>query len=386
MQRLGRVGLMFADAGGFSGQKAASLFVNGDLHLCGHKTVLFRLPALQQRSPKTLIKYIGRLIGALKDIWFEARDVTVLHVNLGQSSFSMIRDGLAVFLALVCFPGCRLILSLHGNNLSSWGILDVRRLGLSSILQLADGITVLGYRQASTLISWGKPGRRIIKVNNRCDLPPISITSLREKHRARTCTILFLGSLIPDKGYVRFLEAIKVLDEKRISGIRGILCGKFLDSISSAEEFESTEYIDRICQSVNANTRNSIEWIKGASGTPKLQILRESNIVVFPSLYKTEAQPIVLIEAMSQGCAILSSRIGVISEMFSKGDVVWLETASAAEVATKLEMLVKDNAQCERLGASALRRFEKAFSGDLHRATWNRLVQPLNGGREFSIL
>lgn len=57
-----------------------------------------------------------------------------------------------------------------------------------------------------------------------------------------------------------------------------------------------------------------LHYVGGVYGQDKVQFLRDVDIFVFPTRYYHEAQPIVLHEALSAGCAVISTDRGCIAE------------------------------------------------------------------------
>ena len=85
----------------------------------------------------------------------------------------------------------------------------------------------------------------------------------------------------------------------------------------------ATEWIQRRCEEINASAAVRIEWVQGAFGREKDELFRHAHIFVLPS--KTEGQPLVLLEALASGCAVIATNVGGIPETVDADTAILLE-------------------------------------------------------------
>ena len=91
------------------------------------------------------------------------------------------------------------------------------------------------------------------------------------------------------------------------------------------------------------------------------ELLCTLDIYLFPSLW--EGFPYSIIEAMSAGCTIISTKVGGIPEAIRDGENgLLIDPASTAAIADAIEKLIRDPNLRARLGASARKRFTQKFS------------------------
>ena len=152
-------------------------------------------------------------------------------------------------------------------------------------------------------------------------------------------TVLFLGRLEPIKGTDLLLTAMREIKETRL-----IVAGdgperRPLERL--ARQFElNVQFAGR----VNAITRD--------------ELIRSSDIVVIPSRAidgsRTEGMPLICLEAMAAGRAVVVSRTGGLPEIIRDGENGLLfGTDDAGSLAECLKRLVADEALRARLGENA---------------------------------
>lgn len=96
--------------------------------------------------------------------------------------------------------------------------------------------------------------------------------------------------------------------------------------------------------------------------TPRL--LRMFDVFVLPSLF--EGLPVVLIEAMAAGCAVVATRIGGVEEVVAHGvNGLLVEAGNSTSLASALRELIVSPVQRKRLSAQARKTVEREFSAGL---------------------
>jgi len=98
------------------------------------------------------------------------------------------------------------------------------------------------------------------------------------------------------------------------------------------------------------------------SGAEKAEELAWADVFVFPTSYRNEGQPLVVLEAMAAGLAIVSTKHRGIPDTVRNGEEALLtDPGDVDELAGALERLAGDPALRARLGAAARVRYEEHF-------------------------
>ena len=350
------------------------------------KTVIF--PAFDREAANSLIYYPLYLVKVLF-LWLNFIKLLfaaspILYINLGQSYTSILRDGLP-FIILSLLRRTSAVISLHGHIFTSWPVKSIKSKLFITVLKRAQRVTVLGENQRKHLISLGLNEKVVQVVNNTCSLQHTKQNKLpaEPKGAIKILNLLFLSNLIKSKGYREYLDAIEVLARKLPSNIQvqAVLCGKMMISgTSDSDETikDSVGWIEDKIRTINSLKGMHIDWIQGAYNAEKSVLFNQADIFIFPSKYAVEAQPIVLLEAMSSGCAIISSTAGEISSTVNELCAVTLDDISATSIADEvLSFISHRNLVGYKKAAQDL--FHKKFSMSRYAKDWNHLFATLKG-------
>lgn len=329
------------------------------------------LPAFQRsrRSPFYLLGYFMRVFCS----WFNIVTVAFsaqpkVYVNLGQTYLSLIRDGLP-FLILSFFKPYSMVISLHGHVFTTWnGSEKVCKLFMS-ILSRAQVVTVLGSVQKEKLMSLGLSGNKIEIVPNTCEFDVY-----HKEDSEGSLNILYLSNLIEEKGYLEYLDFLELISQEKLTKkIDAVLCGTIYEG-----ESDQTLELEKRMDKINKSEQVSLIWIKGAYGSDKEELFRKADIFVFPSKYRVEAQPIVLVEAMATSCAIITTKVGEIPSTVSEKCSYLLRQPNPIEIVEKVLSLTEDKLKLKAMQFESAKRFEEFFSLDIYKKNWKGIFNRLD--------
>jgi hypothetical protein len=381
----GPVYFCFANPAGFSGQKAATeLVIKG---LTRRKWTCRRLAQPVLERGEGVLNALPRYLVALLVAWiralFHLMTKGFICVELGQTRASFVRDSVPLLLGWARLGRKRVVVSLHGSLFMNWAerSFDVR--AFRFLLNRAGTITVLGERQRARLIDLGLPDHRVVIVVNSCEVEPATAEEVAAKHQlervpGQTVRLLHLGSLIDTKGFPEYLEALLRISRLDGPNIDAVLCGplaasQFSSRFSSLLSAEA--WIDQQIAAINSSPRVHSRWIKGAVGVEKTSLFREADIFVLPTRYPVEAQPLVLLEAMASGCAIITTRIGEIPTILDDQSAVFIAEPVNNALAPVLQVLIGNAQARSRLAAAAHSRFVAQYGIERHIDQWEMLLE-----------
>lgn len=168
----------------------------------------------------------------------------------------------------------------------------------------------------------------------RCGLELDKLPAPRRQARSFVRLIL-VGRLSPEKGIGGLLEALAACTGKRP---QLVIVG---DGPMRGE-------LDRMVERLGL--RNHVTFLGRLPERQTLEQIAQSDILVLPSFM--EGLPIVLMEAMALGKAVIATRVAGIPELISDGENGLLFTPSKwDELAIKITVLASDRELRERLGA-----------------------------------
>lgn len=370
---------------GDSGQRRATELIIESLGKDKINSTVVAVPVLDRSDGfffLALLRYVWSLLAAWGYYLISIRHWTIMHWTIGQTNQALIRDSFPVSI-------CRLlkrpiVTSIHGSNFMEWN----REKGLGvrffSQLKRCAAVTVLGEKQRKHLLNQELSDSQVIVVPNCCEFDPISETDLMEKLSQslnRPINLLFLSSLIDSKGYPLFVEAVEAISQHEDIELNVVLCGRLTGSQFASRFASLLDAENWLCdkiESINRSLRVKITWIRGAWGEDKKALFEAADIFCLPTTYKVEAQPLVLLEAASQGCALISSRVGEIPSTFEAAECLFLEKASVDNVVEAIQRLIVNRDKRCKLARAAWMRYKSNYTMARYSDNWAEVFTHLD--------
>ncbi len=305
----------------------------------GKKVYLEYLPTMVEGSKLRKLCKAGtaylRFLGSVNNF-------DVIHVN-SASDRSFERK--SFFIKAAKRRGKTIVLHQHGGDFENYyaGLSDKRKKQTIDVFNMADHVLVLAE-------PWKKYFEKITGRND-IEVFPNTIASIPDVDKSYgTHRLLFLGRICKTKGISELLFAVDKLKDN-YPELKLVLGGIFEDKsylaqVKTINDKHGEEFI--FCPG----------WIMGED---KDRLLEEADIFVLPTYF--EGQPVCVLEAMANKCAIAASDVGGIPQMI-EDDVTGLlckpcNTDSLIEV---LERLLVDANLCKTLGVNAKVKVETDFS------------------------
>lgn len=163
----------------------------------------------------------------------------------------------------------------------------------------------------------------------------------------------FLSNITEEKGIFEFLNAI----ENGVSRhcLEAVIAGPLDDAIAAA-------VLKRVSEAENCR------YVGAVYGADKHDFFSNIDVLVFPTKYPNEAEPVTILEALAYGCPVVAFDRGCIKELIpaSAGFVVDFGPQVEQEVAHLLRRLSKDRALLQRLAVGAREHFEGLRTSGQH--------------------
>jgi glycosyltransferase involved in cell wall biosynthesis len=173
-------------------------------------------------------------------------------------------------------------------------------------------------------------------------------------------TVTFIGAFTEGKGPERFIEVVSLLRDRGIDA-HAVAAG-------DGPLFASLQGPAR---------RAAVELLGSRSDIPEL--LRQSDVMVFPSRPMGEGMPGVLIEAGLSGVPVVATDVPGVRTIVSDGETGFVVAEDGvAAMADATEQLLSDHSRRAEMGDAARNRCVERFSLDVVAKIWlDEIVSPL---------
>jgi glycosyltransferase involved in cell wall biosynthesis len=304
-------------------------------------------------SESTIVRLFTGIINSFR-IYFEVRKIIrkerpqLIHLA-SSASLSLIKDILLLNLAgrhnipVITHWHFGRIPSLADRHNWEWKL-------LSHAIRKSSQSIVIDGSSFKTLLSAGFSDVSYIPNPIGLDFEQKAKTlSKNSQHRIQG-RVIFVGHIIKNKGVYELVEACSL-----IASIKELIL------VGPYEEVVKKELLKL------ATKRDNGIWLKIIGKLDKdhvLEIMENSPLLVLPSY--TEGFPLVVIEAMSMGCAVIATNVGAIPEMLvTKSNTpcgVCVHVKDLEELRQAIIALVEDPAKTETLGKNGIERVIKNYT------------------------
>lgn len=141
--------------------------------------------------------------------------------------------------------------------------------------------------------------RRVRPLSNAAFIDAGPATARQELH-----TLGFLGNITPEKGILEFL------DVQAATGLRALVAGPFM-----SPEIEAA---------IRARLAG-VEYVGPKYGDEKRKFFDEIDVLLFPSKYSNEAEPLTVLEAMAHGVPVIAWQRGCLDDVVGQSAGVVVE-------------------------------------------------------------
>ena len=117
---------------------------------------------------------------------------------------------------------------------------------------------------------------------------------------------------------------------------------------------------------VNKEGLDNVIFAGYVGDADKAALFSLARVIVFPSLFRSEAFGVSLLEGAMHGLPLITTEIGTGTTFVNKKDVTGLVVppGDAGQLRQAMDRLQEDDALCQQMGNNARRRFEELFTAE----------------------
>jgi glycosyltransferase involved in cell wall biosynthesis len=187
---------------------------------------------------------------------------------------------------------------------------------------------------------------RTFTVGNAWCLNPTRVSIDSDQKNATEICLGHLSNLCQEKGLHTVVSIFEKLVQK----------GKLVKLHLAGPASDSDKVF---IQSLIARYEHLVYWSGPVYELNKQKWYESIDVFLFPSRYINEAQPMVILEAMSYGCTVIATQRGCIPEMLVEGSGYAIAESEFEDVSVQfLERLIDDRDKLNMLKSNAYSRFK----------------------------
>ncbi len=187
----------------------------------------------------------------------------------------------------------------------------------------------------------------------------------RERAGRDKLNVLFVGHMMPSKGYLDTLEAVRLLAARSVP-VEAHFAGGWMKPVDR-KAF--------LTQVASHNLEHIVFHHGAVSDRQAMRALhRNADVLVLPTWYRNEAQPLAIIEALNAGTPVISTPYRAIPDMVANGTEGYLVPPRDPEAIAEALQKLCDIECWTRMSIQARQRFENAFAPERVREKWLKVV------------
>jgi len=312
------------------------------------------------------LDYVQILSRFVRELFRQSR--ASVYLTVAQSRAGFLRD--AAFIGLARLARRRIVIHVHGGNYDGFFAAQPPLLQgvVKRVLRATDVVIVLAERLRGMFDFAPEVAARVRAVPN--GLPGAAPQQRRKlaPEPGSPWRLLFLSNLVESKGYLEAIEAAALLAKRGIC-VELDLCGEFRVNPSDDRRVTSTAQARAVTESrireLGLSDRVRLRGI--VRGSEKERALEEAHVLLLPTRYDAEGQPLSIIEAMAFGCAVVATAYRGIPDLVDEGVTGYLlSSADPAGIADRIERLSSGPETFERMSRAARERFDALFTAEAH--------------------
>lgn len=209
-------------------------------------------------------------------------------------------------------------------------------------------ITLCEHMRQLLVSSYGVPAAQVKVVSNVAFLS-LPYPETDSDIAAKPLRIAYLSYVTREKGAIRFIDCIRALEQAGVS-VEGVIAGPV--ALEFRDEFES-----------QLSGCRSVRYVGPVYGDEKAAFLSASDVLLFPTEYVNEAEPVTIFEAQAKRLPVIALKRGCIEAQIPNDAGYVFEDPSqfATQAAKVIAELALDRSALERMKRASRSSYEQRF-------------------------
>jgi glycosyltransferase involved in cell wall biosynthesis len=290
-----------------------------------------------------------RLFGTVARQLFGRTRPDLVYFTLSPAGWAFFRD--LALIAMIRLAGVRCVFHLHGRGVAASIEKSPWRRHLYRFAFARSFVITLGGALRDDINGLAPDDRIFVVPNGVADTASRDAGKLENTRRLNDSPprVLFLSNMLKEKGPLVLLEALAMVADRGVR-FQAQFAGAWRPPISEAG------FATRV-QALGLEDR--VTLLGPVYGEAKARLFADADLFVLPTYYGHEALPLVVIEAMMHGLAVITTKVGALPGVVAdqtSGELI--EPADVSQLAAALEKLLIDPGLRARYGRAARQKYE----------------------------
>lgn len=279
------------------------------------------------------LKNIAYIFQQRKALSAKLKNERDLIINIHTSrEFLFLKDILLAKMVKKKF-NCPVVITIHVGDINTVfnRIQKLQKYIISCTNSYVDKVVFLSKKIEKQFINAGLHRDKCEVLYNFHDMTPICNNHILKK--TAKIHLIYVGAIHREKG---ILELLTALNNIKDIDFHLDLCGKFTD-----KSIEDT--VNKLIESLG----EKVTLCGYVSGKQKTALFNRADVLILPSYH--EGMPLVILEGLSQGCALIATKVGATPEILNKNNVIWVEMKNYHDIEEAIRNLYDSPSTLEKM-------------------------------------
>lgn len=310
-----------------------------------------RWRSIFSRKTRVILSAIGQTRKTIKELKKNGSKDAIFHIHSSRE-FLFLKDVLLATLLRKKFPNLKINLTIHVGDIETVynRIGFFRKKSVDLLNKVFNHVFFLDNEIREQFISEGLRAELSSVLYNFHTLESSSNVAPYNSSDEKTINLIFIGAIHKEKGVMELLDAVRNMDERVNYHLD--ICGIVTDPSIEDEFVNRTDKNDRIA-------------VHGyVVGREKQELIENADVLILPSYH--EGMPLVILEALAGGCAIISTKVGASKEILvADQNVKWVDVGDSVSLKNAIEEFYFHRDYLQKMKMSNFRLREE-YSIDKH--------------------
>lgn len=293
----------------------------------------------------------------------------IVYLIAGQSRNSFVRD--IPFILLSSLFGKKIIVHIHGGNFGSFYNEENNsfKFIIEFVYKRVDRIIVLSSK-LKNMFPFISDKSKLVTIKNGivddCNIPRTS--PIKDNLR-----LLYLSNIMETKGVFNVIDAAIELHESKSINVSLDIAGDFVIDTSPnvPTSYKNVESLKTAFYKKNKNM-DFIKYHGVVLGEDKEKLLLNTDVILLPSHFSAEGQPMSLIEGLKYGLAIITTNYRANGDMV-KDNGFFVEFNNTGDIINAVQSIVANPELLLEFSKNSRDLYEKHFDYDVHYQNMNEV-------------